>query len=303
MAFTTLVLVAASALIVLAVPLVIGLLGVMSERSGSATRTTAVSWQLTMLSALNYALAFNLTFFIQEFFLVLPKAFTTGLRPTLYHNDHSWEGTNPLAELFQGTGALATLMVGLICMFWLPRSSIRSNGGRLFLFWMSYCGCLMALPQVVIGALSPGSDLGRAMQYLHWGDTARLCAGLLTLVLMPVIAFYLCRTAVELVSSPDQIAGPGGRARLVLWQMTLPALIGTLLVIPFRVPRDLVEVLVVPLIVILAGIPWIQACAWRIRTATPRGTASRTLLVYPLAALVMMLLVFQFVLRPGIHFY
>jgi hypothetical protein len=54
-----------------------------------------------------YTLAFNLTFFIQELFLVVPKALTPGLRPTLFHNNHLWQGEHPLASLFQGTGALA----------------------------------------------------------------------------------------------------------------------------------------------------------------------------------------------------
>jgi len=37
------------------------------------------NWKLTSASALIYTLAFNLIFFIQELFLVLPKAFTPGL--------------------------------------------------------------------------------------------------------------------------------------------------------------------------------------------------------------------------------
>ncbi len=37
-------------------------------------------WKLTLASALLYALAFNLVFFVQELFLVLPKALTPGPR-------------------------------------------------------------------------------------------------------------------------------------------------------------------------------------------------------------------------------
>jgi hypothetical protein len=58
-------------------------------------------------SSLLYAIAFNLTFFIQELFLVIPKSLTPGLYPTLFHNNHTWTGTNPLQDLLQGTGALA----------------------------------------------------------------------------------------------------------------------------------------------------------------------------------------------------
>jgi hypothetical protein len=42
-----------------------------------------VAKRLTLSSALLYSLAFNLTFFIQELLLVVPKALTPGLHPTL----------------------------------------------------------------------------------------------------------------------------------------------------------------------------------------------------------------------------
>src|SRR6202046_1653027 len=100
----------------------------------------AWDWRLTITSALLYALACNLTFFIQELFLVLPKALTPGLRPTLFHNNHTWQGDNPLANLLQGTGALAILLSGLVCAVLLRRGPGRSLTLRLFLIWMSYNG-------------------------------------------------------------------------------------------------------------------------------------------------------------------
>ena len=72
---------------------------------------TRWNWKQSVASALLYALAFNLVFFVQGFFLVLPKTFTPGLRPTLFHNNHTWEGDSPLAKLYQGTGALVLLLL------------------------------------------------------------------------------------------------------------------------------------------------------------------------------------------------
>ena len=45
------------------------------------------------------------------------------------------------------------------------------------------------------------------------------------------------------------LASPGMRTRWVFRMVTLPALLGTVLVIPFRVPRELLEVVLVPLLV------------------------------------------------------
>ena len=78
-----------------------------AELPGGNLMALRPTWRLPIASALLYTLAYNLTFFIQELFLVVPKALTPGLRPTLFHNNHTWQGDHPLASLFQGTGALA----------------------------------------------------------------------------------------------------------------------------------------------------------------------------------------------------
>jgi len=296
---------ATAALTIVAGPLALGLAGLISARAPHAAPTASApaGWRLSAASTLLYVLAFNLTFFLQELCLVLPKALTPGLRPTLYHNNHSWEGTNPLAALFQGTGALATLAVGLFCLWLLRRPRPWPGGTRLLLFWMAYVGCFMALPQIVIGALSSGSDVGMAMGYLQFDAGARLGAGLLALGLMPLVALLLRQPSFAIADSPAAIASPGARTRFVFRAVTLPALLASALVIPFRIPREPLEVVLVPLLVVLPGIPWIQAGAWRTRVAAANGAATAWRLAYPFAAVVALLLFFQFVLRPGIRFY
>src|SRR5262245_17447751 len=64
-------------------------------------------------STLLCALSFNLTFFWQELWLVIPKALVPGLHPVLYHNNHDWSGHVVVADLLQGTGAVATFVLGL----------------------------------------------------------------------------------------------------------------------------------------------------------------------------------------------
>src|SRR3546814_11139599 len=83
-------------------PLMLCLICWMTTRQAAPASACRWNWPLTSNSALIYTLAFNLVFFTQELFLVVPKALTPGLRPTLYHNNHGWEGDHPLASLFQG---------------------------------------------------------------------------------------------------------------------------------------------------------------------------------------------------------
>lgn len=294
-------------IVLVAGPLMLALAGALRARSLPAAKHGANAAvrdpALVIASTLLYTLAFNLTFVIQELFLVLPKALTPGLRPTLFHNNHRWEGDSAFAALFQGTGALATLIAAGACALLLRRIRFRSVNARLFLVWMVYCGCFMALPQVVIGALSAGSDVGMAMDYFRLSPAAKTLAALIALVSMPVIALWLARELLGLATNPAQIDTASARSRFIACVATLPALAAVGLIIPFRVPREIVEVVVLPIVVSWAGVAWMQAASWRIVDAARIAGARTATIAWPLVAVVLLLLFFQFVLRPGIHFY
>ncbi|MTV38624.1 hypothetical protein [Duganella radicis] len=293
----------AAILIVFAGPLSLALAG-RSPASGASPASARIKpWELTLMSVLMYAVAFNLTFFIQELFLVLPKAFTPGLRPTLFHNNHSWEGANPLASLFQGSGALATLLSGGLCAMLLGRGVGRSAAQRLFLFWMAYSGVFMALPQIVIGALSDQSDIGMAMAYFGLGTTSKTLAAQAALALIPLAAARLGRLLLDQCGGPALAASATERQRFVFGSATLPALLALPLIVLFRIPREWIEVLLVPVVVSVVGVVWIQAGAWRSSGKAVGKRAVVGSLAAPLVAVLSLLLVFQLLLRPGIRFY
>lgn len=295
----------AVAAVLIAGPLSLGLAGPMRTPAAAAQPSAqSPPWngRLTLLSLLLYVLAFNLNFFIQELFLVLPKAFTPGLHVTLFHNNHHWQGEHPLAKLFQGTGVLATMLSALACMGLLRRNATGSTAARLFLIWMIYCGLFMALPQFVVGALSGGSDIGMAMDYLGLGVAAKTAAALLALALMPPVALGLTRRLLELADAPVRIATRAARTRYVFFIATLPVLAAIVPIVAFRVPREWTEVMLPPLVVSWIGIVWMQAGAWRVENAKAGGEVGDIALARPLFAALLLLLFFQCVLRPGIHF-
>lgn len=288
-----------AAITVLVAPALLGVAGWLRPRRDVAARADAFPWRLCMASALTLVLAFNLQFFVQELFLVLPKAFLPGVEPTLFHNNHGWAGQHPMTELFQGTGALATLVVGAICAAIVGVT--RRTTTRLLLLWLAYCGVVMALMQVTIGAINPQSDVGRAMAYLQAPEAARMAAAMAALILMPAFALWLLRSFLTIAG----VAGPGGyRARRVFAAATLPALIALPLIVPFRVPREISEVAVVPALVMLCGIPWMQAGAPYVPPAPtqPPAPVDSWAPAWLLGATIALLAIFQFVLRPGITF-
>ena len=292
-----------TALVLIACPLLLAVAGTFRARNEPPATTAAWDWRLVAISALLYTVAFNLVFFVQELFLVLPKAFTPGLQPTLFHNNHLWEGEHSLASLFQGTGSLATFLLGLICVLLLRQGGGRSLATRLLLVWVGYCGVFMALPQVVVGALSSGSDIGMAMEYFHLGTHAKTIAALLALAAVPLFAREFSRHLLGLAPESTPLANAGARSRFVFQVATLPALLAIVLILPFRVPREWLEVVFLPLVVFVAGMPWIQSGAWRLRDVGSRALSRAFTLAYPLAAAIALLLVFQLVLRPGIRFF
>jgi hypothetical protein len=300
--------VGAAALSVLVVaPLFLAVRGITTARqlpTDALTKPAAPwDWKFTIISALLYALAFNLTFLIQELFLVLPKAFTPGLRPTLFHNNHRWEGDNPLASLFQGTGALASIACGFVCVLLLKHRPSRFASLRLFLIWMVFNCFFMSLPQIAVGAVNPKNDLGMAMDYLQLRAPVKMAAAVLALLAIPVVALWLRGPILGLAESSERISDPRARSEFVFRVATLPCVAAILLIIPFRVPRDWIEVVMVPAIVTVIGISWIQAGAWAFNGAKIAGATSPKSTALPLSAYLILLFIFQCVLRPGIRFF
>ena len=82
------------------------------------------------LSAITFAMAYNLAYFWQELWLVLPKALTPGLTPYLLHNTHYWEGEAAIASLWQGTGAFALILTAAILMIVLRKAPPRRAAWR-----------------------------------------------------------------------------------------------------------------------------------------------------------------------------
>jgi hypothetical protein len=288
---------------VFGVPLLIGLAGLFRGRSGIDQPPPAWDWRLLLQSALLHTLAFNIIFFIQELFLVVPKAMTPGLRPTLYHNNHRWAGNHPLEALFQGTGALAIFLAGLVCAWLAARRAGRTPGLQLFLIWMAFNGLFQSLPQVVVGAIEPGNDVGMAMNYLAMSGTAKLVAAILALAAIAAAGLWITKPFLETASDPGRLASPGRRSGYILNAATAPALLAIPLIILFRIPREFGEVVMPPILITLIGLAWVQANAWRVADAQPAGAAAPRSVLIPLVLALVLLAIFQIILRPGIPFY
>jgi hypothetical protein len=253
-----------------------------------------IGWRPFFHSLLAYVLAFNLTFIWQEIFLAWPKSLVPGLTVTLFHNNHRWVGEAPIANLFQGTGAVAILTSGLIF------SAIAARQARpsWFVLWMAFNGLFQSLPQFAVGAISDGQDVGQAYAYLNLGLGQAMIA-LLALAAIPLAGAFLGRRFIAAAWEEWQVHSRRARFGYLLQIAGLPTLAAIPVLVLYRVPRELIEVLAAPVLVPMLGYGWLQLAAFRPGTVEARGRAPMNLGGLLVAA-VALLALFQIVLRPGI---
>ncbi|MDX1478238.1 MAG: hypothetical protein R3301_11075 [Saprospiraceae bacterium] len=287
--------------ILLVGPLVLLLIGYLRGRKQTLTTPEKhVSILLIINSTLLYALAYNVVYFIQEFFLAVGKQ-SLGLTAYLYHNNHNWEGTHPKEALMQGSGALSIFILGIL--LWLAYLSIShwKSWWRIFVLWLAYHGLIQSLPQLSSAPIDPGTDVGQALAYLQFSPTLEIALGAISIVAIVAVSYIFSRYFLALGHPSVALDHPFKRTRTVWHGAVLPAIMGTLLLFPYRIPPvDRYEMTVMLLFV---SIPSVFAFAWVGKAPKPIGNEARgRILVLPIILTIAVLLVFQLVLRPGVVF-
>ena len=194
-------------LLLLVIPLFWGLYGYFRSRKEikHSFEKKGTSLPLIVNSAVLYALAFNVIFFIQELFLALGKKWL-GLKAYLYHNNHSWDGNHPMESLAQGYGATAIFITGLICLFIARRIKRSTHWLQLFFLWLAFEGLAQSLPQFITAAGAPDTDTGQAYTYLAIPEKLGLLISVAGLILMLATAIAYSRYLLQLAPSGEYVS-------------------------------------------------------------------------------------------------
>ncbi len=302
----TIVILIAAVGVTLVGPLALGSAGIQrfpgQVMPAAPTRTPDASKRL-VASLMLSTLAFNLMFLLQELALVLPKAITPGLYPVLYHNNHDWTGDNPVAELLQGSGALAIFLLSLGLFAFLRWLQPKGFLLRSLLVWLVFHGFFQSVPQVVVGSVLPGNDVGRAMTWLGMAPAVKMIAAFAAMALIVWLGLALRRDFLELASNDTQIATPCARMSFILRSATVPLAASLVMIFMFREPGAIDQVYIVPFAVAFIGIGWIQAGAWAETRATAQATRPVSNIFLPAVALIVLFSFFHIILAPGVRFY
>lgn len=252
-------------------------------------------------SAVLYALAFNLIFFIQELFLVLGKK-TLGLESTLYHNNHTWLGEHQMTLLMQGSGALAIFLVGLICLAIFKFFQNSKSLWKLFLVWMAFHGLIQSIPQVMVAYLDPGTDVGEALVgYLDLGQAVLIFLAVVSLIATIMLSIWFSGPLLEFAAKDVDLNNPKVKLKYIRFIAVGGAMLGGVLVIPFRILP--MSQAITPFVVFVFSIPWIWAAAAK-REPERRNSNIVNEKIYwrPIACLILLLAFFRLVLAPGLTF-
>jgi hypothetical protein len=252
-------------------------------------------------SAVLYALAFNLIFFLQELFLVLGKK-ALGLKAFLYHNDHNWVGEHPLTLLMQGSGALAIFLIGLLCLVIFRFIPYSKGIWKLFVLWLAFHGLIQSIPQVIVAYFDPGTDVGEALVgYLNLSQPFLIILAIASSTATAMICIRFSRLLLEFASHHVDLNNPKAKFKYIRFIALGAAIVGSTLVVPFRIPP--IGQAISPFILLAISIPWIwSAAAMSKPSICTSNRINEKIYWSPILFLVLLLIFFRLILAPGVEF-
>ena len=252
-------------------------------------------------SAVLYALAFNLIFFLQELFLVLGKK-ALGLKAFLYHNDHKWVGEHPFTLLMQGSGAAAIFLIGLICLLIFRFIPYTKSIWKLFVLWLAFHGLIQSIPQVMVAYFDPNTDVGEALVgYLNLSQPFLIILAITSITAIAVISIWFSRQLLEFVSGDVDLNNPKVKFKYIRFIAVGAGIMGSILVVPFRIPP--IGQAFTPFIVLVFSIPWVWSAAAVSKPITHTSNRiNEKIYLSPIVLLVLLLILFRMVLAPGLEF-
>lgn len=251
-------------------------------------------------SAVLYALAYNLIYFVQELFLALGKHWI-GLKAYLYHNNHNWEGSDPRDALMQGLGALSIFILGALLLLIFFKIRHASKWTSLFILWLAHNGLIQSLPQLSSVPMGRDTDVGQSITYLQLGESMEFLLCYLSVLMIIALSYGFSKWFLSFTPAEIDLSRIHTRFRSIFLIVVLPALIGTVIIFPYKIfPID--RYFMAPSL-LLVSIPAIFGFSWLIKKTKRIGSeANERILIMPIVLSLLLLLFFQFILAPGIVF-
>ena len=207
-----------------------------------------------------------------------------------------------MSSLMQGSGALAIFIVGLISLLIYRFISESRFEWKLFVLWLAFHGLIQSMPQIIAAALDPGTDVGEALVG-YFNLSPFLLTGLagVSTLSTALVSIWFCRPLLGFMPKDSDLNNPRVKLKYIQSIAVGAALLGSVLVVPFRIPP--MSQAITPFIVFVFSIPWTWSAAplSRARGHIPNRINEKIYWV-PVVVLILLLMFFQLVLAPGVEF-
>ena len=204
--------------------------------------------------------------------------------------------------LMQGSGALAIFLIGLICLVIFRFIPYSKSIWKLFFLWLAFHGLIQSIPQVMVAYFDPGTDVGESLVgYLNLSQPFLIILAITSITATAMISIWFSGQLLGFVSNDVDLNNPKVKFKYIRFIAVGAAIIGGILVVPFRIPP--IGQAITPFIVFVFSIPWIWSAAAMskpiIRTS---NRINEKIYWSPIVLLVLLLIFFRLVLAPGLEF-
>ena len=261
----------------------------------------ALSWSRLLNETVLFALAFNLIYFIHELALVVAGAWL-GNDPILFHNNmHFTNMSLPMQNLAFTAGPVAVFVAGLLGLasYFMVRQS--NSIFSVFVFWFAYHGLWLFLGQLPEMAFSSHNDFARGLAVFNLGQPIRLLLTVCGIAGLILLGLFATKPLLATALTNNEVVTAGSRRKLIVQSGILPWLLGSILIIPFRLSP--VERIILPF---FGGVPLILTLlnagrSKNIFAANP--SLNKKISWGGIMALFAVFCFFRFVLAPGVPMY
>ncbi len=196
---------------------------------------------LTVNSTLKYLLAYVIVYLLYQL-TVIYTANRFDISGVLYYYDVFWPigDSSPLwfpyfkIILITGSGPFVCLLAGFL-MFRIFIPLTRNQATKLFLLWISLHAMNMFFGAFVAGVTS-FDGFGYVADWLFMNIAFRVLFSIVSLFLLAIFGYYTTRFFLETAPSPSFLSHEQ-RGRFLLYQVLIPGITGTLILILIRLPQ------------------------------------------------------------------
>jgi hypothetical protein len=153
-----------------------------------------------------------------------------GFSPRIYaFYENNPTGTAHQSLLILAGGPLASLVLGLLFLFWYRKGQARYDFGLLLLFWLAWLGIMEFVNYLIVTPWLNAGDTAQIADLLLWSLPARYGVAIAGIIMLLLLTGPAARDMFALAPEDVPLDVPADRRRFIIRGFYLPLIAGTAL--------------------------------------------------------------------------